>query len=286
MTIRNALTFDVEDYFHVEAAVGPVSQRDWSRYPPRVEANTGRILDLLEARGVAATFFVLGWVAEHHPKLVREIAARGHEVACHSYAHRPVSSLSRTEFREDLRRAKAVIEDLTGEALHGYRAPTFSVVRSSLWALDILAEEGFEYDSSIFPIHHDRYGIPEATRFPHHVQLAAGAGILEFPMTTLLVAGQRLPFCGGGYFRLAPYGLVRAAIRHVNGRERQPAIVYLHPWEFDPGQPRLPLRGLNRFRQYVNLSGTARKLERLLDDFAFSTARDVLQQCRAAGALA
>jgi polysaccharide deacetylase family protein (PEP-CTERM system associated) len=284
--MRNALTFDVEDYFHVENAAGCVSRQDWDRYPSRVDANTRRILDILEARGVAATFFVLGWVAERNPGLVREIARRGHEVGCHSYAHRPVSALSPDEFRRDLRLAKSIIEDALGARVYGYRAPTFSVVRRSLWALDILAEEGFEYDSSIFPIHHDRYGMPDVARFPYTVRLAGGREIVEFPMSTVLVGGQRLPFCGGGYFRLLPYPVIRGGIRRLNRRERQPAIVYLHPWEFDPDQPRMPLPRLNRFRHYVNIRTTASKLERLLNDAAFGAARDVLRQRQAAGAIA
>ena len=283
--MRNALTFDVEEYFHVENAAGCVSREDWPSYPSRIETNTRGILDMLEARGVVATFFVLGWIAERSPGLVREIAGRGHEVGCHSHAHRPISGLSPDEFRADLRRARFAIEDAMGAPVYGYRAPTFSVVRRSLWALDILAEEGFEYDSSIFPIHHDRYGMPDVARFPHTVRVAGGE-IVEFPMSTLLIAGQRLPFCGGGYFRLLPYHLIRGGIRWLNRHEHEPAIVYLHPWEFDPDQPRLPLTGLNRFRHYVNIRTTAGKLERLLGDVAFGAARDVLRQRRAAGALA
>jgi polysaccharide deacetylase family protein (PEP-CTERM system associated) len=276
--IRNALTFDVEDYFHVEAAARRISSEEWPSFPSRVERNTRRILDLLDARGVAATFFVLGWIAERQPALVREIAARGHEVGCHSYGHRLVYSMPESEFREDLQRAKRAIEDALGSAIHGYRAPTFSVVRRSWWALDILAEEGFEYDSSVFPIHHQRYGVPDAPRFPHHIPVRGGGEILEFPMSTFIVAGQRLPFCGGGYFRMAPYPLVQAALRRINEREREPAIVYLHPWEIDPEQPRLPLARLDRFRHYVNLNSTFGRLERLLADFPFTTAREVLRE--------
>lgn len=283
--MRNALTFDVEDYFHVEAAARCVARRDWPTFPSRVLRNTRRVLDLLDAHGVTATFFVLGWVAERHPSLVRQIAEHGHEVACHSYAHRMVSSMGQAEFREDTRRAKAAIEDALGAPIYGYRAPTFSVMRSSLWALDVLAEHGFEYDSSVFPIRHDRYGIPDAPRFPYHVALAGGGEMVEFPMTTLAIAGHRLPFCGGGYFRLVPYALIRAGLRALNNRAHQPAIVYLHPWELDPEQPRLPLTGLNRFRHYVNIRTTADKLSRLLRDFAFGAARDVLREREAAGAV-
>ena len=283
--MRNALTFDVEDYFHVEAAARCVARCDWPHFASRVEHNTRGILDLLDARGVVATFFVLGWVAERHAALVREIAERGHEVACHSYAHRLIYAMGQAEFREDVHRAKGAIEDALGAPIYGYRAPTFSVVRKSLWALEILADHGFEYDSSVFPIHHDRYGMPDAPRFPYHVRLPRGGEILEFPMTTLPLAGQRLPFCGGGYFRLTPYPLIRAGVRRINEQEQQPAIVYLHPWESDPDQPRLPLTGLNRFRHYVNIRGTAAKLERLLGDFSFGAAREVLREREAAGAI-
>jgi len=271
----NALTFDVEEYFHVENLAGLVRPDEWSRLPSRVEASTRRLLDLLDARRVSATFFVLGWVAERRPALVREVRARGHEIGCHSHAHRPVHALRRPEFRADVRRARQAIEDAAGAPVLGYRAPTFSIVRSSLWALEILAEEGFRYDSSIFPIHHDRYGIPGAARFPYQVPVAGGA-LVEFPITTLRLGGARVPFSGGGYFRLLPYPAVRAALGVVNRRERMPAIVYLHPWELDPDQPRLPVAGLARLRHYVNLHRTAAKLDRLLGDFAFAPAARVL----------
>ncbi|HXH82028.1 MAG TPA: XrtA system polysaccharide deacetylase [Candidatus Tectomicrobia bacterium] len=276
--MRNALTFDVEDYFHVETFREIVAAEDWERFAPRVVDNTRRILDLLDARGARATFFVLGWVAERWPALVRDIQARGHELGCHSHRHRMVTRMDVPSFREDVRRAKASIEDAAGVAVEGFRAPTFSIVRSTWWALGVLAEEGFVYDSSVFPIRHDRYGIPDAPRFPHRVPLEGGGSIVEFPMTTVAMAGQHLPFSGGGYFRLLPYGLIRAGVRQVNRRDGMPAMVYLHPWEFDPAQPRLPVRGLNRFRQYVNLATTRPKLERLLEHFAFAPARDVLAE--------
>jgi len=276
--MRNALTFDLEEYFHAEAFAGIVGSDEWPRLGSRVTESTLRLLEALERWKVSATFFVLGWLADRHPALVREIHSRGHEIACHSYGHRLIYRMDRAAFQADARRAKRAIEDATGARVRGYRAPTFSVVRDTLWALEVLAEEGFEYDSSIFPIHHDRYGIPDALRFPHRVDLPGGACIVEFPITTLRVAGQHLPFSGGGYFRLAPYGLVRQALRHVNGREGMPAVVYLHPWELDPEQPRLTLRGLSRLRHYVNLSRTARKLERLLADFTFAPAGEVLRE--------
>ncbi len=276
--MRNALTFDVEEYFHAEGFAGLVRPDDWGRFEPRVVDSTARVLDILERHGVSATFFVLGWVADRHPGLVREIRARGHEVACHGYAHRLIHGMDRHALRADVRRAKRAIERAAAGPVVGYRAPTFSVVRKTLWALEVLAEEGFRYDSSIFPIHHDRYGIPDAPRFPHRVPLPAGGELVEFPITTVRLAGQHLPFCGGGYFRLAPYPLIRAALRRVNEREGMPAMVYLHPWEIDPEQPRLPVRGLTRFRHYVNLRHTARKLDRLLGEFRFGPAGQVLQE--------
>jgi polysaccharide deacetylase family protein (PEP-CTERM system associated) len=272
----NALTFDVEEYFQVEAFRGLVAMEDWPRLPSRVADSTRRLLDLLDARGVSATFFVVGWVADRHPDLVGEIQRRGHELGCHGYAHRPIYTMSRSEFRGDLRQARRAIEDAAGRSVRGYRAPTCSVVASTWWALEMLAEEGFRYDSSIFPIRHDRYGIPSAPRVPHRIALPGGREIVEFPMSTLRLAGQNVPFCGGGYFRLAPYEVIRAGLRRLN-RQGVPGMVYLHPWEIDPGQPRLPVRGLTRFRHYVNLARTETKLARLLEDFAFAPAGRVLE---------
>jgi polysaccharide deacetylase family protein (PEP-CTERM system associated) len=272
----NALTVDVEEYFQVEAFRHRVSERDWPNLPTRVAASTHRLLDLFDRHEVTATFFIVGWVARRHPDLVRDIAARGHEVGCHSDAHRPIHALDPPAFRRDVRAARAAIEDAAGVSVSGYRAPTCSVVRQTWWALEILAEEGFRYDSSIFPIHHDRYGVPDAPRFPHRIRLDSGADIVEFPMSTLRLAGQNLPFAGGGYFRLLPYPLIRRALRYLNEREERPAMVYLHPWEVDPDQPRLPAGVLTRFRHYVNLDGTEAKLGRLLGDFAFAPAARVL----------
>jgi len=272
----NALTFDVEEYFQVEAFRHLVEPGDWARLPGRAARSTERLLDLLAAHSASATFFVVGWLAERHPELVRDIHARGHELGCHGYAHRPIYSMSPVEFRDDLRRAKQAIEDAAGVAVLGFRAPTCSVVASTLWALDVIAEEGFRYDSSVFPIHHDRYGIPDARRFPHRVDLASGRELVEFPMSTLRVAGQNLPFCGGGYFRLLPSAAVRAGLRRLNRRERMPAMVYLHPWEIDPEQPRMAVRGVARFRHYANLATTERKLTALLRAFRFGPVREVL----------
>lgn len=276
--MRNALTFDIEEYFHAEAFAQVVRPEEWPSLASRVVDGTRQILELLARHRTRATFFVLGWVAERHPDLVREIRAGGHEVACHGYAHRLVYRMDRETLRADLRRARQAIEDASGAAVAGYRAPTFSIVRGSLWALEVLAEEGFEYDSSVFPIHHDRYGIPDAPRFPHRLALPGGAVLWEFPITTLEIAGQRVPFSGGGYFRLAPYAFIRAALRRVNRREAMPAMVYLHPWELDPEQPRLPIRGVSRLRHYANLRRTGAKLEQLLRDFAFAPAREILRE--------
>jgi polysaccharide deacetylase family protein (PEP-CTERM system associated) len=275
--MHNALTFDVEEYFQVEAFSSVIRKEQWDAYPSRVADSTRRLLDLLARRAVRATFFVLGWVAARHIALVRDIGAAGHELACHGYAHRPIYTMTPDAFREDVRRGKRAVEDAAGTPVLGYRAPTFSVVKNCLWALEILAQEGFVYDSSIFPIIHDRYGIRDAHRFPHQVSLAHGA-LVEFPITTVQIAGHRLPLCGGGYFRLAPYRLVRAGLHRVNRHEGKPAIVYLHPWEMDPGQPRAPVGYLTRLRHSVNIHRTAAKLERLLADFPFAPVGEVLRE--------
>jgi polysaccharide deacetylase family protein (PEP-CTERM system associated) len=274
----NALSLDVEDYFHAHAFSGIVRFEEWPSLEERVVTNTRRLLDLLDEFQVSATFFTLGWVAERHPLLIREIARRGHEVGCHGYAHRLVYAMTPTEFRTDTARAKAAIEDAIGAPIIGYRAPTFSIVRESLWALEILYQEGFRYDSSIFPIVHDRYGIPNAPRFPHRIALPGGCEMVEFPLSTLSVMGQRIPVAGGGYFRLLPSPLLRGAIRWINQKEGKPAIIYLHPWELDPDQPRLPVGPATRFRHYVNLRTTQVKLRRLLTDFRFGPLNQVLRQ--------
>lgn len=277
----NALTFDIEEYFHAEAFAGAVRAEDWASLPSRVVATTERLLDVLQESGTCATFFVLGWVAERHPGLVRAIHERGHEVASHGYGHRMLTRMNHAEFAEDVRRGKAAVEDAGGVAVTGYRAPTFSVVRETLWGLRILAEAGFRYDSSIFPIVHDRYGIPDARRFPHRVAVAAGLEIVEFPLSTINRLGFRFPVAGGGYFRLLPYGVTRRALRHINETERQPGIVYLHPWEIDTEQPRLPVGRLTHFRHSVNTSRTEGKLRRLLRDFRFAPVGKVLAESRA-----
>ncbi len=272
----NALTFDVEEYFHAEAFAGVVRPEEWRALESRVVGATERILDLLSDARTRATFFVLGWVAERYPSLVRAVHAQGHEVACHGYGHQMITRLSRAQFAADLDRAKATIEDAGGVGVIGYRAPTFSVVRETLWSLDVLAEAGFRYDSSIFPIVHDRYGIPDAPRFPHRRPAGTARAIAEFPLSTVSRLRWRFPVAGGGYFRLLPYAVTAWALRQLNLKERQPAIVYLHPWEIDPAQPRLPVDRLTQLRHSVNTRTTESKLRRLLRDFSFGPVRDVL----------
>ena len=276
--IVNALTVDVEDYYQVEAFADVVSRADWLRWESRVERSTQRLLELFARHDVRATFFTLGWVAERHPALVHEIAAAGHEIACHGYAHHLIYQQTPDEFRHDVRRAKNILEDLIGASLEGYRAPSYSITAASLWALDILIEEGFRYDSSIFPIHHDRYGIPDAERFPHMIRRAAGE-ILEFPPSTVRLGGINWPMAGGGYFRLLPYAIFRAGLRHLNQVEAQAAIFFLHPWEVDPEQPSVPGTRLNVWRHRLNLHRTLPRLERLLNDFRFAPAREVIAEC-------
>jgi len=273
--VVNAMTIDVEDYFHVSAFDRVLTRDDWPEQKSRVEANTHRLLSLLADHQVRATCFVLGWVAERCPALVRAIAAAGHEVASHGYWHRLVYSQTPEEFRADLQRARAVIEAASGTRLRGYRAPSFSITAQSLWALDVLAEEGYEYDASIFPIRHDRYGLPTAPRHIFRVRCAAG-DLVEVPGSTVHVAGLTLPVAGGGYFRLLPYAWTRWGIDRLNRVERQPAVFYLHPWEIDPDQPRLPADAMGRFRHYRNLHRTEGRLRQLLRDFRFAPLGEVL----------
>lgn len=273
--IVNAMTVDVEDYFQVSAFDAVVSRDAWDTMPSRVVANTRRLLSMFQDCGVTATFFVLGWVADRHPGLVDEIAAAGHELASHGFGHRLVYEQTPDAFRADVRRAKQVIEDRSGQPVRGYRAPSYSITRRSLWALEILAEEGYAYDASIFPIRHDRYGIPDAPRHPYTVA-PKGLALTEAPPSTVRVAGANLPIAGGGYFRLLPYGWTRWGISHLNAVERRPAIFYLHPWEVDPDQPRLRAGALSRFRHYRNLHKTETRLRRLLGQFAFGSLGRVL----------
>jgi len=273
----NALTIDIEDYYHVSAFEAIVPFADWERYESRVVKNTHHILDMLDAYMTKATFFVLGWIVERHPGLIRTLVARGHEVASHGYAHRRVYTQTPEQFRTETRRSKRLLEDTLGQPIRGYRAASYSITVHSLWALDVLREEGFGYDSSIFPIRHDLYGIPSHPRFCSLIPGPSASPLVEFPLSTLRLGGTNFPIAGGGYLRLFPYAYTRWGIRYLNRREGQPAVVYLHPWELDPEQPRLPAGKLSRFRHYTNLHKMEERFVRLLQDFSFGTMSEVLQ---------
>ena len=276
------LTVDVEDYFQVSGFEDIVPRSQWERFESRVERNTDQLLKILADAKATATFFVLGWIAERHPALVRSIHGTGHEIACHSYDHRLIYQCAPDAFREDARRAKRILENLIGERVIGYRAPSFSITRKSLWALDILAEEGFEYDSSIFPILRDRYGMPGAPRFPFQVPVNGRSEMLEIPPSTLRLLGLTLPLGGGGYLRLFPEGLFRWALEHIRNVERKVIVLYIHPWELDPDQPKIAnAPGLSTFRQYVNLDKTEGRLRRLLATFPPVAIRTILTRLNA-----
>lgn len=266
-TLRNAMTCDVEDYFQVQAFAGHIKREDWNSFQPRVERNTGRVLDLFARHGVNATFFTLGWVAERNKELIRRIVREGHELASHGMEHRPVYSQTPEAFRADVKQTKAILEDVGGVTVTGYRAASFSITKQTFWAFDVLAEEGYRYSSSIYPVRHDLYGIPDAPRFAFR---PTSGPLVEVPMSTVAMLGRNLPCSGGGYFRLLPYALSRWGFRQVNRRDAQPAIFYFHPWEIDPDQPRqsnAPLK--SRFRHYLNLDRMEGRLERLLRDLAW-----------------
>jgi polysaccharide deacetylase family protein (PEP-CTERM system associated) len=275
-SIVNALTVDLEEYYHALVFREGAGQAALDGLESRVEVSTDRVLALLAARGVKATFFVLGEVAADHPAIVRKIAGEGHEVACHGYAHEPVFRQTPSEFRTDVRRAKAILEDIVGTSVVGYRAPNFSIGRSEAWAYDILLEEGFHYDSSSYPILHDRYGDRSAPRFPYEVRRNGHGSLIQFPIATTRLLGVNLPIGGGGYFRLLPSLLFRYGIRRVNLRERQPVVFYFHPWELDPNQPRPAMPWRHRLRHYVGLGKEEAKLSCLLRDIRFNTVRNVL----------
>lgn len=273
----NAFTVDVEDYFQVSAFEKNIARSQWGDFPHHVVDNTERILDLLAEHEVKGTFFVLGWVADHYPQLVRRIADAGHELASHSYWHRLVYELTPEQFREDLRNSKRAIEDASGVAVDCYRAPSFSITRKSIWALEILVEEGFSCDSSVFPIVHDRYGIPDAKTGIHQIQTPSGP-IWEFPPSVRRLAGMNLPVSGGGYFRLYPYAFTANSFWRINHQQNEAFMFYVHPWEVDVEQQRMPFaKGATRFRHYVNLHTTEHKLRRLLRGFSFGTISDVLR---------
>lgn len=270
MKIRNIISVDVEDYFHPSEVQATVSPERWASMPARVVDSTRRLLDVFARRQVKGTFFILGWVAERHPELIQQIAAAGHEIGCHSYAHQLVYDLTPQQFKEDTLRAQAVIADACGVRPISYRAPSYSITKRSMWALEVLAECGFQYDSSIYPIAHDRYGIPGFSRFAKTMQTASG-DILEVPVASVLLSGGRVaPVGGGGYLRLLPYRYTAAGVRRINREDCQPACLYLHPWEVDPGQPQLAEGFIARMRTYTGLAGMMGKLERLLDEFSFA----------------
>ena len=307
--INNVLTIDIEDYFQVHAFSGVINPASWDNYKSRVEHNTYKVLELLDRRGAAtnqpkyskdadssvkATFFILGWIAERYPGLVKEIMAQGHEVASHGYCHTLVTRQTPEEFRADIAKTKKILEDITGDEVIGYRASTYSITKKTVWALKILAEEGYRYDSSIFPVYHDVYGFPGAPRFPFKVNLKGDAliglnhstpsndlnsysALWEFPVSTFRFWGQNLPVAGGGYFRLFPYWLTKRLIGRINRREKKPFVFYIHPWEFDPDQPRIynaPLK--SRFRHYLNLNKVEDRFRKLLRDFKFVAIKDLM----------
>jgi polysaccharide deacetylase family protein (PEP-CTERM system associated) len=266
--VRNAMTIDVEDYFQVSAFAPHIPRDSWPQRECRVEANIERILGILETGGAKATFFTLGWIAERYPQMVRRIVAGGHELASHGYGHLRASDQTRAEFMDDVARSKAILEDLGGQRVLGYRAPSFSIGPGNLWALDVLQEAGYRYSSSIYPIAHDHYGMPDAPRFAFHPN--GSEGLLEVPITTVRLGQRNLPAGGGGYFRLLPYALSRRLMRRVNQADGHPAIFYFHPWELDPGQPRPAGIGLKtRFRHYINLGRMDARIRSLTRDFAW-----------------
>lgn len=274
--ILNAMTVDVEDYFHVAALADSIDRARWNDMEYRAEQSTRKLLDLFDEQQIRATFFVLGWVARRSPALIREIHDRGHEVASHGMSHLLVFNQTPAEFESETRESKALLEDIIGAPVLGYRASTYSITKRSLWALDILKEAGFLYDSSIFPIRHDVYGIPDAPQVPSRINTPKGASIVEFPMSTAPMMGMKVPVSGGGYFRLLPYWLTRAGLRKLNRQLERPFIFYLHPWEVDPEQPRVRTGLKSRLRHYTNLEQTLGRLRRLIGEFRFGTVRDVL----------
>ena len=264
--IKNALTIDVEDYFQVSAFAPYISRESWNQRECRVERNVDRILDVLQGQKTLATFFILGWIAERYPSLVRRIAEQGHEIASHGYGHQRASDLNRGEFLSDIQMAKLILEDLAGEAVSGYRAPSFSIGANNLWAFDCLEEAGYRYSSSVYPIKHDHYGMPNAPRFA----FAAKPGLIEIPITTVDLFGKNLPASGGGYFRLFPFSLSRWLLSRVNERDGRSGIFYFHPWEIDTDQPKiLGVDAKTRFRHYVNIGKMEAKLQRLLTAFTW-----------------
>jgi polysaccharide deacetylase family protein (PEP-CTERM system associated) len=277
------LSFDVEEYFQVEAAAAMLPAKEWERWPSRLAPAVHQVLDLLAEHRTTATFFVLGWVAQHQPQIVRRIASAGHEIASHGVSHRMLYGMTPQEFRGELTDSRSRLEDLGGQPVVGFRAPTFSVTTRTAWALDVLAETGFQYDSSIFPIRHDRYGVPGAPRWAHWARGPGGGRIVEIPPLVLRIAGRNIPIGGGGYLRLFPVWLAAYALRAAE-RAGRPGMIYVHPWELDPGQPVLPMSRPSRWRHRVGLARTDRKLRHLLRHFAFHPVRDLLPSLQMAEA--
>jgi len=273
----NALTVDVEDYFHVSAFAKNISRDDWDSIVSRVEQNTQKLLELFSEKNVFATFFVLGWVAERFPGLIREIDVLGHEVASHGYSHQLIYNQSPDVFKEETLRSKNLLENIIQKPVLGYRGASYSITKQSVWALDILFDAGFKYDSSIFPVRHDRYGIPDAPRFPYLAETPKKNKIIEFPLTSFRFMGAQLPIAGGGYFRLFPYWFTKLAFNKIHNTENRPFIFYLHPWEIDPEQPKVKSSLFSRFRHYNNLHKCETRLKSLLSDFEFSSVLNVLK---------
>ena len=279
--LTNALTIDVEDYFQVSAFAPHIKRSEWDSRECRIERNVTRILEILSGNKTKATFFTLGWIAERYPQLIRQIAEEGHEIASHGYGHERASDLTEDAFFADIHMAKVILEDLCGTEVKGYRAPSFSIGAGNLWAFDCLARAGYRYSSSVYPIRHDHYGMPDSPRFAYNVR----PGLLEIPVTTLRALGRNLPSSGGGYFRLLPYALSRWMLRRVNAADQQPGIFYFHPWEIDIAQP--PVEGISRktrFRHYVNISRMEDRLAHLLQDFKWGRMDEVFQRSIAGGA--
>lgn len=276
--VINALTVDVEDYFQVSAFENAIDRDQWQHLPLRVEQNTQRLLELFEQKSVKATFFILGWVADKVPNLITNIADAGHEIACHGYSHKLIYNQSKKEFAEETIRSKSLLEDISGKKVNGYRAASYSITRSSLWALDILAEAGFEYDSSIFPVVHDRYGLPGSPESIYYFETESGQKLIEYPLTTVKIGPLTLPMAGGGYFRLYPYWFTRLNLARLNKKTRKPFIFYLHPWEIDAKQPKIQASMLSKFRHYNNLDKCEGRLEKLLSFFKFTSVQDVLDK--------
>ncbi len=273
-TVKHHLSFDVEEHFHVSAFASPMRRRHWDRFESRVERNMQKILMILDERKIRATFFVLGWVAERHPRMVRDLVDQGHEVASHGYAHELITAQTPDLFREDIRKTKRILEDVTGTCVLGYRAPSFTITSETQWALPILVEEGYAYDSSIFPVFHDLYGLPGAISWCHEISTTAGP-LWEIPPSSFGVLGIRIPVAGGGYFRLFPYPVLRTMLKRLE-KNGHPLVMYLHPWELDPAQPRMQGTLTSRVRHYLNLEKTEARLKCLLQDFAFCPLREAV----------